>query len=53
MAYHQSTEEQLIFAARHGDRATFERLGGTEEQWNIMRGFHRCLQPRELGRGIV
>lgn len=45
-------EEKLKFAARYGDRATFNALGGSDEQWGKWKSVSR-QQRAMLTRGIV
>lgn len=45
-------EEKLKFAARYGDRYTFDQLGGSPEQWGRWKQASRSNMAR-LTRGIV
>lgn len=45
-------EAKLKFAARYGDRHTFDALGGSPEQWGRWKSVSRS-QDAMLKRGIV
>lgn len=48
----ESREQQLRFAAKHGDRATFDRLGGSDAQWGQFKAMPRAAVAN-LVRGVV
>jgi len=48
----ESREDKLKFAARHGDRYTFDKLGGSPDEWGCWKSPSRSSM-RNLSRGIV
>lgn len=53
MSQSPGMEQEKRFAAKHGDFPTFERLGGSRAEYEIIRNASMRLSPRIFSRGIV